>query len=125
MKNGSYLVITLISIAILDYIGSRSFEFYNSKPWFPTFYFILICFNLGIGYKYWKNTAEKWVSYIWTYIYISILSYYILFWVLYMFRLTNHNFLFKTYVHIGLSPLTFGFVYLINFLSKVRNDIEG
>ncbi len=122
MKKKGLIIFTLFLIGIIDYLGSRSFEFYNSRGWFPTFYFLLIGLNFIFGYNYWKREAEKWVLYIWNYIYVFIFSYYIFFWALYMMNLSSHNFLFKTYIHIGLSPLTFGFVYLIRILSKVKNE---
>ena len=123
MKN-RHLIVTLTFLFFIDYVGNRCFELYRYKIWFPFAYFVLICFNFGIGYNFWNKLEERWIKYIWFYIYALIILYYSINWILFLLGFAHNGFLYKTYVHIALTPLTFGFVWLISYLSKVRTNIR-
>ncbi len=113
------------AIIILDYIGNRFFELYRYNKAYPTICFTLIVASFLAGYYYWKSISQKWVQYVWCYLYLFIIGYYSFNWLQFLFGYSNNGFLYKTYVSFGLSPLTFGFVYLISKIStsnSVKND---
>jgi len=121
MNKKLLLIFTLSLIAIIEYIGNRCFELYRFKAWFPSISFILICFDFCIGYNYWKREDQRWLCHIWMYIYIFILTYFVINWFLFTIGFIDNGFLYKSYLHFGTSPLTFGLVYLISVLSKVKS----
>ena len=114
MRN-KHLVITVLLIGIVDFIGNRLFDTCRFEFWYKPTYFSLIIANFLIGYKYWKTREHIWLKVFWSFIYSFITIYFLASWALEFVGYSKNYFIYKTYIHIGLTPLTFGFIYLIEF----------
>ena len=115
MMRNKRLIITVLLIGILDFIGNRLFENYRFQIWYKPVSFILIVSTFILGYNYWKTRHYTWLKIFWSFIYSFIILYFIIFWTLEFTGYYYNNFIYKTFIHFGSTPLTFGFLYLIEY----------
>ncbi len=122
MRN-KHLIVTVLLIGMVDFIGYRLFETSNRQYWFKPVYFSFIVINFLLGFNFWKKRTYNWLKIFWSAFYCSIMMYFIVSWALEYLGIYKCNFIYKTFIHFGLSPLTFGFLYLIEFTVKNSDDI--
>ncbi len=120
MRRNRFFLITLFLFFWVDFIAEILFERFHFQSWFPLVYFLFICCNFLIGYSYWKKQSARWLRLIWIFIYLFVVSYYLISWAMDSIGLGNHRFIYKIYTHIALSPMTFCFVYVINYLANIK-----
>ena len=120
MRN-KHLIITLLLIGIVEFVGTRIFDNSRYEYWFKPIYFLLIVFNFILGYHYWKTRVYDWLKVFWACLYSFVLFYFLVYWTLDYFGYYHTKFIYKSYLQIGLTPLTFGLFYLIEF-AVINND---
>ena len=118
------LISTVIIIGILDFIGNRLFETCRFQIWYKPVCISLIFISYTVGYQYWKKRQFVWLKIFWSFIYSFIIFYFLIYWALEITGYYNNNFIYKTYIHIGSTPLTFGFLYLIELAAKNTDNVK-
>ena len=114
MRN-KHLIITVLLIGIVDFIGNRLFDTCRFQFWYKAAYFSLIIVNFVIGYNYWKTREHTWLKVFWSFVYSFVILYFLISWAFEFIGYSKNYFIYKTYINIGLTPLTFGFIYLIEY----------